>query len=81
MEDTNTTPETQVEVPSLSVGDIMLLKQIIEVANSRGAFQATELTTVGLLYDKMSTWLASVAPVEQPVINDDESETQGENNA
>ena len=42
------------ENKQLTVADMASLKAIIEAANSRGAFKATELTTVGMLYDKLS---------------------------
>jgi hypothetical protein len=42
------------ENKQLTVADMASLKAIIEAANSRGAFKATELTTVGMLYDKLA---------------------------
>ena len=42
------------ENKQLTVADMASLKAIIEATNSRGAFKATELTTVGMLYDKLA---------------------------
>lgn len=40
-----------------SIGDLAQLKQIIEVASSRGAFKAEELTTIGLVYDRLAAFV------------------------
>ncbi len=74
MENTNQNP------PSLTLNDLAVLRNVIEVAISRGAFKAEEVTVVGQTYDKLKAWLDSVAaqqaaaaeqpteevPVEQP---------------
>ena len=70
MENTNQTP------PSLTLNDMAVLRNVIEVAIGRGTFKADEITVVGQTYDKLKAWLDSVAaqqaqaqeqPVEQPV--------------
>jgi len=48
--------------PELSLNDLANLKAIVETAARRGAFQATEMTAVGAVFDRLSTFLASVAP-------------------
>lgn len=42
------------ENKQLTVADMASLKSIIEAANARGAFKAQELSTVGMLYDKLA---------------------------
>ena len=54
MENTTQTP-TQI-----TVADLDALRGIVDVAASRGAFRATELTQVGAVYDKLTTFLNSV---------------------
>ena len=72
---------------SISIADIALLKKITEIACSRGAFRAEEMTQIGSVYDRVSQWLASITEsAEQDSAteesSDDESaETQGENDA
>ena len=80
-EETNT-PETNEEtVPQLSIGDIMLFRQIVEVASARGAFRANELTQIGGVYDRVVAWLDAVAP-PQPIEDTEESEqAEGETDA
>lgn len=78
-EETNT-PETNQEV-QLSIADIMLLKQIVEVGTARGAFRANELTQIGGVYDKVNAWLAEVAPPEQIDDTEESEKTEGEANA
>lgn len=53
----------------LSVNDLAVLKQVIDVASQRGAFRPNEMMTVGSIYNKLETFLGSV------------QETQGDNNA
>ena len=55
MENTNQTP------PSLTLNDLAVLRNVIEVAISRGTFKADEITVVGQTYDKLKSWLDSVA--------------------
>ena len=55
MEDTNQNP------PSLTLNDLAVLRNVIEVAISRGTFKAEEITVVGQTYDKLKSWLDSVA--------------------
>lgn len=61
------TPETAVPEQSapqggaeLTVQDLMSLKQIIDVASQRGAFQPKEMVVVGTAYSKLDAFLAAV---------------------
>ena len=54
MENTNQNP------PSLTLNDLAVLRNVIEVAISRGTFKADEITAVGQTYDKLKSWLDSV---------------------
>jgi hypothetical protein len=62
---------------NLSIADIALLKQIVEVASSRGAFKADELSQVGAVYDRVTQWLAAVTTEAET----DEESDQGDSNA
>lgn len=50
---------------NLSIADIAMLKQIVEVASQRGAFKAEEMSSVGTVYDKVTAWLEQVVPNEE----------------
>ena len=50
------TPDTE-----LTVSDLNAIKQIIDVASSRGAFKPNEMTVVGTTYSKLETFLNAVA--------------------
>jgi len=41
----------------ITVADLALLRNLVEVASSRGAFKADELSTVGQVYDKLNAFL------------------------
>jgi hypothetical protein len=48
----------------LNISDLVALKSIVEVASQRGAFKASELEAVGKTFNKLSTFLESVAKKE-----------------
>jgi hypothetical protein len=50
--------------PDLNINDLVALKNIIEVATTRGAFKAAELEAVGKTFNKLNTFLESVAKKE-----------------
>ncbi len=59
----NTVPQTP--TTDLTVSDLVNIRAVIEAAVKRGAFQASELSSVGAAYDKLSKFLASVASQNQ----------------
>jgi len=70
----------QTEQPNVSIGDIMILKQVVEVATARGALRANELSQVGVVYDRVNAWLDAVMPPEEVATSEDE-DNQGEADA
>jgi hypothetical protein len=48
----------------LNLNDLSALKSIIDVATQRGAFRANELEAVGKLYNKLTSFLDTVAKKE-----------------
>jgi hypothetical protein len=48
----------------LNISDLVALKSIVEVASQRGAFKASELEAVGKTFNKLNTFLESVAKKE-----------------
>lgn len=77
-----TNVEEQVEAPvegqeagvpqSVSLQDLQLLGQIVDLASQRGAFRGNELSQVGAVYDKLTAFLGFVA--EQQEANAEEGE-------
>ena len=47
--------------PDLSVTDLTNIRSIIDVAVRRGVFGASEISGVGLAYDKLNAFLNAVA--------------------
>jgi hypothetical protein len=45
------------QAPSLGVQDLQAVLNMIEIANSRGAFKGAELSSVGQLFDKINTFV------------------------
>jgi len=78
MENTTETPavdKSATEEVTITIQDIGICKQAIEVAATRGAFKAEEMAIVGATYNKVSAWLNQM----QPAVDDDaESTDSGE---
>jgi hypothetical protein len=59
------------QAPGLTLQDLVLVAQIIQLTSQRGAFKAEELADVGGLYNKLVTFLQSTgaltpaAPTEE----------------
>jgi len=51
--------------PSISIQDLQNILMVVDLATSRGAFRGIELSQVGQVYDKLSSFLQSVMP-QQP---------------
>jgi hypothetical protein len=62
MENQQATNETAVAHPELGIADLQNLRSIIEVAVRRGVFVASELSSVGSVYDRLNAFLNAVAP-------------------
>jgi len=60
-------PVQQAETsPELTVNDLSAIKQIIDVASSRGAFKPNEMAVVGTTYNKLEVFLNAVASQQGP---------------
>lgn len=51
--------------PELTVSDLHLLRQVIDVASQRGAFKPNEMVNVGTIYNKLEAFLAAVKDTNQ----------------
>jgi len=65
IETTETTEAANADAVGLNVGDLAGLRQIIAVAAQRGAFRAEEMEVIGRVYNKLNTFLNSLAPQEE----------------
>jgi hypothetical protein len=57
-----TTTDTQLK---LTLNDVILMSNIINVASRRGAFEANEFTIVGNLHEKLVALIPKEEPVEE----------------
>lgn len=53
------TQATQVETPQLSISDLQLVLNFIELISQRGVLKGPELSAVGQLYDRIDTFVKS----------------------
>ena len=73
----NDTPEQQPEEaktdkPTLTLQDLTLMVQVLQVGTKRGAWKAGELSSVGVLYDRLTNFLNSAGV--QTKSDDEETE-------
>ena len=52
------------EDTSISLNDLQVLSNIVDLATQRGAFRGNELTQVGAVFDKLSGFLQQVAAAQ-----------------
>jgi hypothetical protein len=64
----------------ITIADLDTIKNIIDLACTRGAFRGAELSQVGVVYDKLSEFLEAVIEQAkaQEASNAVAGETQGE---
>lgn len=67
-------PEEEI---TLTIGDIATVKTIIEIATTKGAFEAKDLAVVGITYDRITKWLLANQPKTEA---EETSESEGEKN-
>ena len=65
---------------TITISDLDTIKNIINLAATRGAFRGAELSQVGVVYDKLSAFLEAVIEQAkaQEANNAEAGETQGE---
>ena len=59
----------------ITIQDLASIQNVIETACSRGAFKASEMKSIGELYEKLSTFLQAVKAQAEA---DATQQTQGE---
>ena len=64
----------------ITIADLDTIKNIIDLASTRGAFRGAELSQVGVVYDKLTVFLEAVIAQAkaQEASNAEAGETQGE---
>jgi len=75
------TQEPSQKPASLGVSDLVQVAQIIQLATSRGAWKAEELSAVGTVYDKLLTFLEAAGAVINSKQNADDTAASDEPSA
>jgi hypothetical protein len=77
-EQTVETQEQEAGVPeSISLQDLQVLLQIVDLASSRGAFRGAELTQVGTIFDKLNAFLSFIAQQQKAKAEAEATEDAG----
>ena len=66
------------ESKEITIADLGLLKNIIDLASTRGAFRAAEMKEVGEVYNKLTAFLEAVVAQAKAQEESLASQTQGE---
>jgi hypothetical protein len=66
------------ENKEITIADLGLLKNIIDLASTRGAFRAAEMKEVGEVYNKLTAFLEAVVAQAKAQEEFPASQTQGE---
>ncbi len=51
--------------PDLNLNDLTAMRNLIDVVTQRGAFKANELSSVGVLFDKLNAFLDAANQAQQ----------------
>jgi uncharacterized protein YggE len=65
---------------TITVQDLDAIRNIIDLASTRGAFRANELADVGLLYNKLSQFLEAVVAQAEQTDSGKPDDLKGETN-
>lgn len=52
--------------PDLNLNDLLAMRNLIDVVTTRGAFKANELSSVGVLFDKLNAFLEAAQKQATP---------------
>ncbi len=74
--DQNTPEQTAPEAPNLSIQDLLMVVQTLQVVSQRGAFRAEELSNIGGLYDRLVAFLTASGAIKPASTEADSAETQ-----
>jgi hypothetical protein len=77
MSEENVNQEVQAQSQAtITLGDMVALYQVINIASKRGAFEANELTAVGNLADKLKTFVDKANEQAQAAAAESEAEAE-----
>jgi len=66
------------ENKEITIADLNLLKDIVDLASTRGAFRAAEMKEIGGVYDRLTSFLEAVVAQAKAQEESAASNTQGE---
>jgi hypothetical protein len=76
------TTENQITVTNqITIADLNLLKNIVDLASSRGAFRANEMQEIGAVYNRLNAFLEDIvsqAEAQQLAESVTPTDSQGE---
>jgi hypothetical protein len=64
------------ETPSIGVQDIVSLLNLVDVASRRGAYHASEMSSVGAVFDKIYNFMKATGAISTEKTNESTSENK-----
>jgi hypothetical protein len=61
----NMSEETTSQAPDININDFSAILRIIDVASTRGAFKGEELSSVGIIRDRVAAFVQYHTPKEE----------------
>jgi hypothetical protein len=62
----------------LNLNDLLAMRNLIDVVTTRGAFKANELSSVGVLFDKLNNFVEAANKAQQAQQAQQEAQPKGE---
>jgi hypothetical protein len=66
----------EAQAAGLSIQDLRIFKEIVDVASARGAFKADEFSAIGDTYNRLNTFLAQIDVQNAPAEEEEEANTE-----
>ena len=72
------TEQTETQAPQISLNDLAAAVQIIDVCSKRGAFEGTELESVGAVRGRIAAFVQANTPAQEETTEEGEANDSAE---
>lgn len=67
---------TENAAPQLGIGELAAVIQVIDVCSKRGAFEGSELETIGALRGRIAAFVQANTPAQEEAAEEETTETE-----
>ena len=72
----STEQKNEANTNDLNIQDLAIMKSIIDIASERNAFKPNEMAAVGMVYNKLDTFLKAIEEQQKALQSNTESEPE-----